>query len=223
MGKALGICPHCGAVVPVKDELETGFCVKCRQQLDVRQSILAYQSSGATEQATVQQIQEETTLRSSTAQRRQAREEAAGTKARAANAKQKVREMFQMCSSEQDFLMLRGKVLQMDKTDAEKADILAALDEATKERLSDTIKLAKEYEESKESPMSLILGCIFIVAIGFAIQHFFSIGWAGIASIVLAVLGLFGSFSDKMDKKKTEQRQSAAELISAYREQGYKL
>lgn len=223
MAKVFGKCPHCGEIIPVNDEKETGFCAKCGQQLDVQQSILAYQSSGAAEQAPVQQGREGAAMRSSTAQRRQAREEAASTKARTTSASQKVREMFAICSSEQDFLMLRGKVLQMDIADAEKADMLAALDAATKERLSASLQLAEEYEKSKESPMNLILGCIFIVVIGFAIQHFFSIGWAGIASIVLVVLALFGSFSDKMDKKKAEQRQSAAALISAYRAQGYKL
>lgn len=216
MAKVFGKCPHCGEIIPVNDEKETGFCSKCGQQLDVQQSILAYQSLDAAGPAPVQQDQGKATTRSSTAQRRQATP-------RAANSSQKVREMFQMCSSEQDFLMLRSNVLQMSVSDTEKADLLAALDEATKERLSATLQLAKEYEESKESPMNTILGCILLVVIGFAIQHFFSIGWAGIASIVLAALGIFGTMTDKLDKTKAGQRASAASLIAAYREQGYKI
>lgn len=222
MAKTFGKCPHCGEIIPVNDEKETGFCAKCGQQLDVRQSILAYQSSGATEQAPVQQVHKEEAVRCSTTQRRQAREEIADTRVRAANASQRVHEMFEMCSSEQDFLMLRSKVLQMDISDSDKASLLAALDSATKQRLSATLVLAEEYEKKqKESPGNLLLGCIFLVVIGFILQIF--IPFAGIASIVLAVFGFWGSMSDKKDPKKAELRQNAAALISAYREQGYKL
>lgn len=222
MAKTFGKCPHCGEIVPVNDEKGIGFCAKCGQQLDVQQSILAYQSSGDAGQALDSHLHKKEAMRTSTTQKRQAREEATATKAKAVNASQKIQEMFQMCSSEQDFLMLRSKVFQMDISDGDKASLLAALDSATKQRLSATLVLAEEYEKKqKESPGNLLLGCIFLVVIGFILQIF--IPFAGIASIVLAVFGFWGSMSDKKDPKKAELRQNAAALISAYREQGYKL
>lgn len=222
MAKVWGKCPHCGEVVPVNDEREVGHCAKCGQPLDVQQSIRAYQLSGGAEQASAPQGHREESVRDSTLQRRQAREDAAAIRAQAANAAQKIQEMFQMCSSEQDFLMLRSKVLQMSISDSDKAGLLAALDSATKQRLSATLALAEEYEKKqKESPGNLLLGCIFLVIIGFVLQKF--IPFAGIASVVLAAFGFWGSMTDQKDPKKAELRQNAAALISAYREQGYKI
>ncbi|OUN10202.1 hypothetical protein B5G40_10640 [Flavonifractor sp. An9] len=140
-----------------------------------------------------------------------------------AETRQKVSDWLQMCSTEQDFLMLRKRILDMALSEREKGMLLSVLDEMTKQRLKDTLKKAADYKSSLESPVTGIIGAIVIAAIGLAINYFFSMKWPGIVCMILAVLALIGFISDHFDKKGMEENKKAAELIEEYRKQGYKL
>lgn len=117
--------------------------------------------------------------------------------------------------------MLRSKIMEMNISDGEKAHLLEILDNATKQRLENTLKKAKDYEESQESPLSLLLGCIVIAGIGLAINHFFSMTWPGVVSVGLAIIGVIGNISDRHNRKNIEENKNAAELIEQYRKLGY--
>lgn len=219
MAKVFGKCPVCSEIIRVNDEKETGHCGKCSVEINVPESIRLFNANPSAETAQPQ-------TQAATSQRRvkrEQREREAEIKAQADNARQYIHDIFQQCSDEQDYLALRPKIMEMNTTDAEKARLLEALDVATKERLADTIKQAKDYAESQESPASMLIGFVAIIAIGFAINHFFSVTWPGIAAVILCVIGLFGTISDRCNKKKVAENKAAAELIAEYRKLGYKI
>lgn len=219
MAKVSGKCPVCGEIIRVNDERETGHCAKCGVEISVSESIRLFNANPSVE-AAQPQPQPVTSQRRV---KREQREHEAELKAQSDNAKQRIHDMFQQCSNEQDYLSLRPRIMEMSVSDAEKARLLEALDTATKERLTNTMKQAKDYEESQESPLSLLIGFVAIIAIGFAINHFFSVTWPGIAAIVLSVIGLLGTINDRCNKKKVAENKAAAELIAEYRRLGYKI
>lgn len=218
MAKVSGKCPVCGEVIRVNDEKETGHCGKCGVEISVSESIRLF---NANPDANTAPPPQDAALQRRA--KREQREREAEAKAQADNAKQHIHDMFQQCSCEQDYLALRSRIMEMSASDTEKARLLEALDLATKERLEDTLKRAKDYAESQESPFSLLVGFAAIIGIGFLINHFFSVKWAGIAAVVLSVIGLLGGLSDRFDKKKIAENKAAAELIAEYRKLGYKI
>lgn len=217
-----GKCPQCGEITKVIPERETCFCSKCRAQINVQESIRLLQKAGDTP-PTVGNQPVRAEIRTSTAKRREERERQADAKARATDVAQRINDMFQLCSSEQDFLMLRSQILNMNIAENEKAELLSALDAATKQRLQTTFDLAAQYAEANESPASLILGCIVIIATGLAINYFFTMKWPGIIAGVLVALALLGKLMAKGDKRKMEECKKAVELLQKYREAGYKI
>lgn len=219
MAKVSGKCPVCGEIIRVNDEKETGYCGKCRAEVNVPESIRLFHADSSV-QASQPQTQSPASQRRV---KREQREREAEIKAQADHAKQYIHDIFQQCSNEQDYLALRPKIMNMNTTDAEKARLLEALDNATKERLADTIKQAKDYAESQESPASMLIGFVVIIAIGFAINHFFSMTWPGIVAVGLSVIGLIGNISDRLNKKKIAEGKEAATLIDEYRRAGYKI
>lgn len=218
MARVSGKCPVCGETIRVNDEKENGHCSKCGAQINVSESIRLFQANPS--EATSHQAEGAASQRHL---KREQREREAEARIQADNAKQRIHDMFQQCSNEQDYLSLRPRIMEMNISDSEKACLLEALDNATKERLEDTLKKAKDYAESQESPFSLLVGLIFIAGIGLAINHFFSMTWPGIISVSLSVLALFGNISDRCNKKKVAENKAAADLIAQYRRIGYKI
>lgn len=218
MARVSGKCPVCGAITRVNDEKESGHCVKCGAEINVSESIRLFQLNPVVEMA--KQPQSEPSQRQL---RREQRERENESKAQIDQAQQRIHEMFQLCATEQDYLMLRPKIVEMDLSDSEKAHLLEALDNATKERLKDKFDSAHSYKESQESPWSALLGLLVIVGIGLAVNHFFSMVWPGRIAIGLAVLGLFGAISDRLNKKKLAEGKQAVALIEEYRKLGYKI
>ena len=161
--------------------------------------------------------------RTTTSQRRENRERAAEKQAMEAETRQKICDWLQMCSTEQDFLVLRKRILDMALSEREKGMLLSVLDEMTKQRLKETLKKAADYKSSLESPVTGIIGAIVIAAIGLAINYFFSMKCPGIFFVFLALFAIIGVISDRFDKKAMEENRKAAELIEEYRKQGYKL
>lgn len=217
MSRVSGKCPVCGEITRVNDEKQIGHCGKCGKEIDVAESIRLFQSNPTTQAEAHQASVSQRHIK------REQREREAEQQVQADNAKQYIHDMFQQCSNEQDYLALRSRIMGMAVPDGEKARLLEALDIATKERLADTIKKAKDYADSQESPASTLIGLVVIIAIGFAINHFFSVTWPGIVAVVLSVFGLFGVISDRFDKKKVAENKAAADLIAQYRELGYKI
>ena len=134
-----------------------------------------------------------------------------------------IQDMFQLCGCEEDFLGLRSKILAMDITDHEKANLLEALDVAMRQRLSEALEKAQAYEEAKSSPKSTITGAISLVVIGALCNYFFSVRWPFIVSLALAVLGVISTFAERSNTSKSKENEQAAALIGAYRQRGYKL
>lgn len=218
MAKVSGKCPVCGAITRVNDEKISGYCAKCGSEINVAESIQLLQKK--VEAAEMPPRQAGSSQRQ---QRREERAKEAENKAKAVRSAQKIHDMFQLCANEQDYLMLRPKIMEMKITDDEKAGLLEALDSATKERLKEVLKKANDYKESQESPLSAVIGCVVIVGIGLAVNYFFSMTWPGVIAIGFAVIGLIGALIDKFDKKKLQENAAAANLIEQYRKLGYKI
>ncbi len=218
MAKVNGKCPVCGALIHVNDERALGHCGKCGAEINVQQSI---QLLGEQPTPAAQETPDAVPSPARNPQRqlrREARTQSAAQRSSAADAEKTVQEMFLFCSNEQDFLMLRSKIMGLDVTDHEKAALLAALDTATKERLKDMMEKAKKYEENQVSPGTLLLGCVVIVG-----GCFFLNPIAGLAALAFCAIGLIGNMSERHDQKKLADGQYAAQLIQQYRDLGYKI
>ena len=201
MALASGKCPKCGEIIKVNAEKESGFCSKCGQQIDVQQSLSLFAQARPVRKAPTQSARAAAPL----------------------NADAKIKEMFEFCGSESDFLMLRSKVMEMSVSDTDKAKLLEALDQATKKRLAEAFEKAEKYKSATESPMSTIIGGICLAAIGLAVNYFFHMKWPGIAGVALGALGIIGSFMDRFNKKEMQANKAAADLIALYRSRGYKI
>lgn len=208
MEKVFGICPICQKTISVDPEKETCHCVKCGKEITIQESIQLYKKHGGDPSAP--------------APHKQPQQEAR-PKNRTKSPDIRIDEMFQLCNKEEDFLMLRSNIQNMAIPDHEKSKLLDVLNKKTAIRLQDTLAKAKEYSESQESPASMIIGCIIIAAIGLAINYFFSKTWPGIIMCALAVLGVIGNLADRANKTKVAENKRAAELIQAYRDQGYQI
>ena len=208
MEKVFGICPICQKTISVDPENETCHCVKCGKEITIQESIQLYKKHGGDPSAPVPHKQPQQEAR---------------PKNRTKSPDIRIDEMFQLCNKEEDFLMLRSNIQNMAIPDHEKSKLLDVLNKKTAIRLQDTLAKAKEYSESQESPASMIIGCTIIAAIGLAINYFFSKTWPGIIMCALAVLGVIGNLADRANKTKVAENKRAAELIQAYRDQGYQI
>lgn len=213
MARSEGKCPVCGAFIYVNDEKELGHCGKCGAEIRVAESIRLLHMEP---NASTSQVGNSVSTRRT---KREAKERAAEIALKARESEQRIHDMFQLCANEQDYLMLRPKILEMNISDSDKAQLLEALDQATAQRLQDTIKDAKDYQESSGSVWSILAVCIFLAAIGLAINYFFAKVWPGRICIVLSVLCFIGQMQTRHDKKK----KAAAELVARYRDLGYKI
>ena len=208
MEKVFGICPICQKTISVDPEKETCHCVNCGKEITIQESIQLYKKHGGDPSAPVPHKQPQQEAR---------------PKNRTKSPDIRIDEMFQLCNKEEDFLMLRSNIQNMAIPDHEKSKLLDVLNKKTAIRLQDTLAKAKEYSESQESPASMIIGCIIIAAIGLAINYFFSKTWPGIIMCALAVLCVIGNLADRANKTKVAENKRAAELIQAYRDQGYQI
>lgn len=102
-------------------------------------------------------------------------QEAPRVRAKAIDPNKRIQEEFQLCCSEEDFLNLRSKIMAEDILDHDKASLLEVLDIATRKRLAEIMEKAKAHEESQKSPGSILLGCVFIIIIGFVCSYLFSV------------------------------------------------
>lgn len=233
MARVSGKCPYCGQVIYVNDARERGHCGKCGEEISTQEAILLLNEeqtdpSGPSahfepSQADPLRQQRRAERAKERAEREQQQSKERAEKEQNDIASQMIQDMFQLCASEQDFMGLRAKIMQMNRPDGEKARLLSCLDSATSQRLKETLEKAKTYEESQESPLSLIFGCVVIAGIGLLINYLFHMRIPGIIAIVLAVFGVFSGLHDRYDKKTVAQNKAAAELIEQYRKLGYKI
>lgn len=222
MAKAKGKCPVCGASIYVNDEKETGHCTQCGAQINVAESIQLASQNAPISTAPVRAAADATPQPSSQrAARRTERTQKVELRAQQTSAVQTIHDMFQICTTEQDYLMLRPKIMQMNVSDAEKARLLEALDNATQKRLAGVLEKAEEYKKDQDSPG---MGCMIAVVIGLAVALLFFFGpipavvWAG-----LGIMGLFYNNKEQNDEKKKAEKKAAADLIAQYRKLGYKI
>lgn len=212
MARTEGKCPICGALIHVNDEKETGHCGKCGAEINVLKSIRLLQTE---ESAPVTQTVGSTARRV----KKEMKEREAEIVFKARESEREIHDMFQLCTDEQDYLMLRPQILEMNISDSDKAQLLEALDQATAQRLESTIKNAKDYQESNGSLLSIIGVCVFFAAVGLAINYFFSKVWPGRIGVVLAIIYFVGQMMNRHSKEK----KAAAELVAQYRKMGYKI
>ena len=244
MARVSGKCPSCGQIIHVNDERERGHCGKCGAEISTQEAILLFQkgqsaSSGAASHFDPSQSDPLRQQRRAERARERAEREQQQAKDRAEQERQQSREraekeqndaasriiqdMFQLCASEQDYMALRARILQMDRPDGEKARLLACLDSATSQRLKDTLEKAKDYEESQGPSSDSIWGFVIISSIGLLINYFFHMKIPGIIAVVLAGLGVFSDYQKRHDPKIIAKNKAAAELIEQYRNLGYKI
>lgn len=202
------------------------YCHKCGKEID---KDMEFCPSCGTKQNVkaveipVQEASEEAIAENSSGKKEEPKKEETQERSERIAAEKKIEEMLALCSTEQEFLMLRSRIIRMEISDTEKAILLELLDTATKVRLDPILELAEDCEEIKDSPVGNFMACGVFAGIGLAINYFFSVKWPGIVCCILAVLSIAGTMMDRLDRNKVARQKEAAELVAEYRRQGYKI
>lgn len=126
--------------------------------------------------------------------------------------------MFTLCSTEQEYMGLRQRVLDGTYSDQDKAVMVSELDRLMSKRLHDELALEADLPAAKEEVSKLAMGTVLIAVIGLVVTMFFPI-----ALLITAVLVLCCIAGGAKDRKRKKQCVRAHKHLEQYRKLGYKL
>lgn len=225
-------CPSCNAIVKVKEEKEFAFCTNCGEKIQVQEALENTASATISEGTIPTQPLEMPVenqahaLRESTASRRKEREEAALARKKAEELSCATHNMIVACKSEEDYMMLRSKVSDLDIPAEDKAEMICQIEETIKKRLKPILINAEKYariQSGKPTTMPIRNQCILLLIVGSLINMIFDATAPGVICVIAAVVLYLKNKNDKPDSAKEEEYKQAAEAIARYRELGYKI
>ena len=126
--------------------------------------------------------------------------------------------MYTLCSTEQEYMGLRQRVLDGTYSDQDKAVMVSELDRLMSKRLHDELALEADLPAAKEEVSKLAMGTVLIAVIGLVVTMFFPI-----ALLITAVLVLCCIAGGAKDRKRKKQCVRAHKHLEQYRKLGYKL
>ena len=126
--------------------------------------------------------------------------------------------MYTLCSTEQEYMGLRQRVLDGAYSDQDKAVMVSELDRLISKRLHDELALEADLPAAKEEVSKLAMGTVLIAVIGLVVTMFFPI-----ALLITAVLVLCCIAGGAKDRKRKKQCVRAHKRLEQYRKLGYKL
>ena len=126
--------------------------------------------------------------------------------------------MYTLCSTEQEYMGLRQRVLDGTYSDQNKAVMVSELDRLMSKRLHDELALEADLPAAKEEVSKLAMGTVLIAVIGLVVTMFFPI-----ALLITAVLVLCCIAGGAKDRKRKKQCVRAHKRLEQYRKLGYKI
>ena len=209
-------CPACGKSIKLNDEKPFGFCSFCGHKIDTAEYFSAKVPKASA-------VQAETDKPEPAAAPISAPTPAAApsikiTQDAQSSAISQIEAMYTLCSTEQEYMGLRQRVLDGAYSDQNKAVMVSELDRLMSKRLHDELALEADLPAAKEEVSKLAMGTVLIAVIGLVVTMFFPI-----ALLITAVLVLCCIAGGAKDRKRKKQCVRAHKRLEQYRKLGYKL
>ena len=211
-------CPACGKPIKLNDEKPFGFCSFCGHKINIAeyfapkaQEIPAVQAESVKPEPAAAPISASTPTPA-------AAPSIKITQDAQSSAISQIEAMYTLCSTEQEYMGLRQRVLDGTYSDQDKAVMVSELDRLMSKRLHDELALEADLPAAKEEVSKLAMGTVLIAVIGLVVTMFFPI-----ALLITAVLVLCCIAGGAKDRKRKKQCVRAHKHLEQYRKLGYKL
>lgn len=214
-------CPACGKPIKLNDEKPFGFCSFCGHKINIAeyfapkaQEIPAMQTETVKPEPAAAPISAPTPAPAAAPSAPSIKI----TQDAQSSAISQIEAMYTLCSTEQEYMGLRQRVLDGTYSDQDKAVMVSELDRLMSKRLHDELALEADLPAAKEEVSKLAMGTVLIAVIGLVVTMFFPI-----ALLITAVLVLCCIAGGAKDRKRKKQCVRAHKHLEQYRKLGYKL
>lgn len=211
-------CPACGKSIKLNDEKPFGFCSFCGHKIDTAEYFSAKAPKASAVQAKTDKPEPAAASISAPTPTPAAAPSIKITQDAQSSAISQIEAMFTLCSTEQEYMGLRQRVLDGAYSDQDKAVMVSELDRLMSKRLHDELALEADLPAAKEEVSKLAMGTVLIAVIGLVVTMFFPI-----ALLITAVLVLCCIAGGAKDRKRKKQCVRAHKRLEQYRKLGYKL
>ena len=211
-------CPACGKSVKLNDEKPFGFCSFCGHKIDTAEYFSAKVPKASAVQVETDKPEPAAAPISASTPTPAAAPSIKITQDAQSSAISQIEAMYTLCSTEQEYMGLRQRVLDGTYSDQDKAVMVSELDRLICKRLHDELALEADLPAAKEEVSKLAMGTVLIAVIGLAVTMFFPI-----ALLITAVLVLCCIAGGAKDRKRKKQCVRAHKRLEQYRKLGYKL
>ena len=211
-------CPVCGKSIKLNDEKPFGFCSFCGHKIDTAEYFSAKVPKASAVQAETDKPEPAAAPISASTPTPAAAPSIKITQDAQSSAISQIEAMFTLCSTEQEYMGLRQRVLDGTYSDQDKAVMVSELDRLMSKRLHDELALEADLPAAKEEVSKLAMGTVLIAVIGLVVTMFFPI-----ALLITAVLVLCCIAGGAKDRKRKKQCVRAHKRLEQYRKLGYKL
>ena len=211
-------CPACGKSIKLNDEKPFGFCSFCGHKIDTAEYFSAKVPKASAVQAETDKPELAAAPISAPTPTPAAAPSIKITQDAQSSAISQIEAMFTLCSTEQEYMGLRQRVLDGTYSDQDKAVMVSELDRLMSKRLHDELALEADLPAAKEEGSKLAMGTVLIAVIGLVVTMFFPI-----ALLITAVLVLCCIAGGAKDRKRKKQCVRAHKHLEQYRKLGYKI
>lgn len=211
-------CPVCGKSIKLNDEKPFGFCSFCGHKIDTAEYFNAKVPKASAVQAETDKPEPAAAPISAPTPTPAAAPSIKITQDAQSSAISQIEAMYTLCSTEQEYMGLRQRVLDGAYSDQNKAIMVSELDRLMSKRLHDELELEADLPAAKEEVSKLAMGTVLIAVIGLVVTMFFPI-----ALLITAVLVLCCIAGGAKDRKRKKQCVRAHKRLEQYRKLGYKL
>ena len=211
-------CPACGKSIKLNDEKSFGFCSFCGHKIDTAEYFSAKVPKASAVQAETDKPEPAAAPISAPTPTPAAAPFIKITQDAQSSAISQIEAMYTLCSTEQEYMGLRQRVLDGAYSDQDKAVMVSELDRLMSKRLHDELALEADLPAAKEEVSKLAMGTVLIAVIGLVVTMFFPI-----ALLITAVLVLCCIAGGAKDRKRKKQCVRAHKRLEQYRKLGYKL
>lgn len=211
-------CPVCGKSIKLNDEKPFGFCSFCGHKIDTAEYFSAKGPKASAVQAETDKPEPAAAPISAPTPTPAAAPSIKITQDAQSSAISQIEAMYTLCSTEQEYMGLRQRVLDGAYSDQNKAVMVSELDRLMSKRLHDELALEADLPAAKEEVSKLAMGTVLIAVIGLVVTMFFPI-----ALLITAVLVLCCIAGGAKDRKRKKQCVRAHKRLEQYRKLGYRL
>ena len=211
-------CPACGKSIKLKDEKPFGFCSFCGHKIDMAEYFNAKVPKASAVQAETDKPEPAAAPISAPTPTPAAAPSIKITQDAQSSAISQIEAMYTLCSTEQEYMGLRQRVLDGAYSDQDKVVMVSELDRLMSKRLHNELALEADLPAAKEEVSKLAMGTVLIAVIGLVVTMFFPI-----ALLITAVLVLCCIAGGAKDRKRKKQCVRAHKRLEQYRKLGYKL